>query len=77
MIYPMANDYLLFNPDPYDETTKQQHSNFLMTPLIYCIVFQTYSHGPFTDTYISCYSSAQFAVKQSYRCPYSRQSPVL
>ena len=31
----VADDYLLFNPDLYEDKHKQQHSNFLMTPYKY------------------------------------------
>lgn len=36
---PSANDYSLFNPDLHAEKLKQQHSNFLMTPCAYHLLF--------------------------------------
>ena len=52
---PLANDYLLFNPDFHDETTKQQqHSNFLMTPFtLYSTLHKSFSQAAFANEDVS------------------------
>lgn len=66
--YSLAKDYLLFNPDLHDETSKQQqHSNFLMTPSkFYCSVFSSTLSAPWLTIASIGYSSSQSATKTAY-----------